>query len=556
MKQTGSFWYPPRRKAVALTRHAAIFLGLALLSTCGGAARAQSLTPSAGNLLLYNIGQTNPQTAPIITTYNTFMPADWDTSNRTNAFQKIFGVSDFAQSWIEQPGVLRSPNPVTGALTAAYLQPKCGNSGLDRRNGAALEVSTFMKPYDIYQGSIFLPYLRRTRGLTDFLPAAARARSAIDGNPPYEGDLACPTILPGQAATPTPAFLRTTYGQAAIFATNGITLIIDNAFNPFRWDGNVGDNRIMHREQSTLGLGFPVSPDGISEIKTIFQGLRSGSEIAPKQPHLMLSYDLDMTVQPAPGIAEPEIMTDMMDRPCSPQVARQPHDLFEASICTVAVGNGASEAWLLVKDFLKYRLLAPSIQLSLGVVLNSGNKFPWRDQEFMLAYYDYEDSHPPGFAATGNALINANSPIGNSNGRNAAWYRTRISTFHNASLFDDGWPIVSADADDWVMTSPDGSRHLTGTIDLTNYIHDFSERDLLPGMSGEWAGCSAQLPLDVPAPKTGKGCGGAQNLAGHAQPGAEPLSVYRVFIVPEVHGPFYVRIVVHAMRLYLTDKDL
>jgi hypothetical protein len=76
-----------------------------------------------------------------------------------------------------------------------------------------------MKPYDIYQGSIFLPYLRRTRGLTDFLPAAARARSAIDGNPPYEGDLACPTILPGQAATPTPAFLRTTYGQAAIFAT-------------------------------------------------------------------------------------------------------------------------------------------------------------------------------------------------------------------------------------------------------------------------------------------------------------------------------------------------
>lgn len=521
----------------------------------GPITKAQSRPLSSHNLLLYDIGRTNPETAAVITTFDDFLPPDWNITNRTDAFEKVFGFSDFARSWIRMPGVLRSPNPVTGAMDEAYLQPKCGNDGLSGFKGAALEVSTFMKPYDVYQGSIFLPYLRQHTGLTDFLPAAARARSAVDGMPPYKGNLACPTILPNQMTMPTPGFLRKTYGQAAVLKQKDIRLIIDNAFNPFRWDGNIGNNSVMHREQSTLGLGFPVSPQGIAKIRSIFQELRIG--LHPVE-HVMLSYDISMSIEPAPGISKSETMADMLDHACTAKRANHPHNLFQASICFDEIGKGSSPSWKLMKAYLAYRLQAPSVQLSIGVVLDNGaGDFPWRDQEFMLASYNYKDTHPQGFAATGNTLVNANTPIGNSNGRNAAWYRTRISAFHEKLLYDPGWPIVSGGASDWVIQTPDGSRHLTGTIDLTDYIHNFSERHLIPGMSGKWGGCNAALPLDTPAPKIGKpNCDSAKQLKKRGPLGVEPLSVYRIFIVPEIHGPYYVHISVKRLSLFLSNSGL
>ncbi len=494
---------------------------------------------SATNVLAYDIGHTKPDPAVVVTTFNDFSNLDWDPSNSPNAFQKIFGRGELARTW----------HTLVKSEPTSHVHPRC--NGPSSEQAAALKVETFMKPYDIYQGTLFLPAARKA-GHNDFLPAAARRRSTSGSEPPYMDDLACPTTI-GESANASPEFLRTTYGQAAIVEAQQIRLVIDNAFNPFRWDGNVGDNRIMHREQSSLGLAFNVRAEAQPRIRSVFRA-QMQKDAARSVESVILSYDLDVAVSTAAGVPSNEKLFDLLDRACTKKVANEPQDLFEASICPVVVGQGQSASWRLVKSYLRARLLAPSIQLSIGVVLDPGGKngFPWREQEFMVAHYNYGDSHPAGFAPTANETLNAASPIGNSNGRNNAWLRTRISAFNDPSLVDAGFPIVNQQADDWRLDAPTGTRRLRGRIDLTNYVRNFSRRNLLPGMSGEWAGCSSALPVDIPIQQIGSGCGAAQRLATvrHGSD-VEPLSVYKVLVVPEVHGPFRVAIALRSLRLSL-----
>lgn len=506
------------------------------------------------NLLSYKIVSDSHSKDAIVTIYNDFLPWDSDVSNKTNAFQRVFGVGDFARSWKVSADLQRAISSESGWRPNLTLHPKCINSPVRNAGDADIEINTFMKPYDIFQGSIFLPRVKAINGHTDFLPRAAREASVAKGGLPYRQDLTCPTEIRSQAILPNADKLRSTYGQAAILGDDRIILVIDNSFNPLRWMANVGDNRIMHREQSSLGLVFPVARNGTDQIRAAFRDILNG--ITPADhggQHLMLSYDINLSVSIPPSVDVREKFTDMLDRPCTAEVASQPADLFEASACLAMARNGNSPGWKQIKKYVERRIMTPSIQLSLGVVLDPGKPgvFPWRDQEFMLAEYNYMDSHPEGFAPTANSIVNTNTPIGNSNGKNAAWYRIGISALRNRELVSPDLPVLNDTASEWVMHEPLGRRDLVGSINLTNYLRNFADRHLIPGMSGEWGGCSALLPLDKPLSQLNTNKCDVQGRLGKSDAKIEePLSVYRVLLIPEIHGPFRVEIEVKGLSLY------
>jgi hypothetical protein len=259
------------------------------------------------------------------------------------------------------------------------------------------ELFTHSKIYEIDQAN-FLAHYRRLTGRADFLPAGARRQN------PYRGDQACPYVT-----SPAAANLQHTMGHLAWFTTHGVTLTLDNRFNPYRWDAPI--NQVRHHEQPSFSFLEPATPSGAAATAAILAAALQGDV----SRHILLTYDLTLSVADDRAALHENQFTDMTG------IAPDASDLFSTTSRDlsryIAQAPDSMESEHIARYFA-VRYQVPTIQLSLAVNFQQ-NGVRWRDSEFMLAGQNYAPSATPSFAPVSDPDWAADIPEGGNNGTRA-----------------------------------------------------------------------------------------------------------------------------------------
>jgi hypothetical protein len=401
-----------------------------------------------------------------------------------------------------------APYVTPGAVR--YIDPLCTAPSA----GAQFQLFTHTKIYEIQQAG-FLARYRQTTGGPDFLPAGARQQNT------YRGDQKCPYVT-----TPASTDLLQTMGHLVYFTPHGVTLILDNKFNPYRWDAPI--NQVRHHEQASFSFLEPATPTGAAATAAILAASLTGDV----SKRILLRYDLTLSVTDDRAAMHEHQFTDMAG------IAPDGTDLFSITARDVSRYIARAPDSMEAEHIARYfavRYQVPTIQLSLAVNFQQDG-VRWRDSEFMLAGKNYAPSSTPSFAPVSDPDWIAFIPEGGDNGK-AAWNRLMLNGLAQSRV-DPTDPSLHPIQGSAYADIPDGNstQHLAGVIDLTDYYRFAIHARIFPGTSGTWNG-TPHSSLD---PQTG-------------QPDpAEHHQINWVGVVDEVHGPFTVTVQINRLDVQIT----